>query len=77
MKITAEVREFAAKQNAPVDTFVAAQPLRHGEGDYAQHGGGAAPLDASAAEAGMAEMSELYNETGRELYIKTGEREHR
>jgi phosphomethylpyrimidine synthase len=69
MKITQEVRDFAAKQNAPVDTFVAAQPLRHGQGDHAQHGGGAAPLDANAAEAGMAEMSERFRENGGEVYL--------
>jgi phosphomethylpyrimidine synthase len=46
MKITQEVREFAAKQNAAPETFIAAEE----------------------AEAGMAAMSELYNETGRELY---------
>jgi phosphomethylpyrimidine synthase len=54
MKITQEVREFAAKQNAEVETFVAAEE----------------------AEAGMAEMSRVYNEGGRELYIGAGGREH-
>ncbi|TCJ38953.1 phosphomethylpyrimidine synthase ThiC [Parafrankia sp. BMG5.11] len=54
MKITQEVRDFAAKQNAGVETFVAAEE----------------------AEAGMAEMSRVYNEGGRELYIGTGGREH-
>jgi phosphomethylpyrimidine synthase len=58
MKISQEVREFAAKQNAGVESFVAAE-------------GGA--LD---AEAGMAEMSRVYNESGRELYIGAGDREH-
>jgi phosphomethylpyrimidine synthase len=47
MKITQEVREFAAKQNADVGTFIAAEE----------------------AEAGMARMSELYSESGRELYV--------
>ena len=28
------------------------------------------------AEAGMAEMSRVYNEGGRELYIGAGDREH-
>ncbi|WP_442680377.1 phosphomethylpyrimidine synthase ThiC [Sphingomonas sp. ASY06-1R] len=56
MKITAEVREFAAKQNAPADTFIAA--------------------NVEEAEAGMQKMSDLYNETGRELYIGAGDREH-
>jgi phosphomethylpyrimidine synthase len=54
MKITQEVRDFAAKQNAPADTFIAAEE----------------------AEAGMQKMSELYNETGRELYMGAGGREH-
>ncbi len=55
MKITQEVRDFAAKQNAGIDTFLNSSPLR-GEGDHAQHGGGAAPSETDA-EAGMAEMS--------------------
>jgi len=54
MKITQEVRDFAAKQNAPADTFIAAEE----------------------AEAGMQKMSALYNETGRELYMGAGGREH-
>jgi phosphomethylpyrimidine synthase len=58
MKITQEVRDFAAKQNAGVDSFVAAE-------------GGTVD-----AEAGMAEMSRVYNEGGRELYIGAGDREH-
>ena len=54
MKITQEVRDFAAKQNAGVGTFIAAEE----------------------AEAGMAGMSKLYNERGRELYVGGGGREH-
>ncbi|HEX7874508.1 MAG TPA: phosphomethylpyrimidine synthase ThiC [Sphingobium sp.] len=54
MKITQEVRDFAAKQNQPSDQFIAAED----------------------AEKGMAEMSELYNSTGRELYMGAGDREH-
>ncbi|MFM5908777.1 MAG: phosphomethylpyrimidine synthase ThiC, partial [Novosphingobium sp.] len=54
MKITQEVRDFAAKQNAPVEGFLATED----------------------AEAGMAAMSQLYNETGRELYMGAGDREH-
>ncbi|QZH73993.1 MAG: phosphomethylpyrimidine synthase ThiC [Erythrobacter sp.] len=71
MKITQEVRDFAAKQNAGVETFVAVEtplPLAGGAG------GG--PVDEAAAEKGMAEMSRVYNETGRELYIGQGDREH-
>jgi len=54
MKITQEVRDFAAKQNAGVETFVAAEE----------------------AEKGMQEMSRVYNESGRELYIGAGDRTH-
>ncbi|SFJ89719.1 hydroxymethylpyrimidine synthase [Sphingomonas sp. NFR04] len=58
MKITQEVRDFAAKQNASADTFLAATP---------------ATVD---AEAGMAEMSKVFRETGSELYMGAGDREH-
>ena len=54
MKITQEVREFAAKQNAGVDSFIAA-----GE-----------------AEAGMADMSARFRESGSELYVGAGGREY-
>jgi phosphomethylpyrimidine synthase len=33
MKITQEVRDFAAKQNAPADTFLAAQPVAAGDAE--------------------------------------------
>ena len=77
MKITQEVRDFAAKQNQDADTFIAANPPRHGEGDRpAQpNGGGRAPLDAATAEKGMAEMSRVFRETGSELYMGAGDRE--
>ena len=39
-------------------------------------GGGVAPLDADAAELGMAQMSEKFRETGSELYMGAGGREH-
>jgi phosphomethylpyrimidine synthase len=56
MKITQEVRDFAAKQNQESTEFIAASP--------------------DEAEKGMQEMSKLYNETGRELYMGAGGREH-
>jgi phosphomethylpyrimidine synthase len=65
MKISAEVREFA-RQNPP----------RDGEGDQAQLGGGGPVPESEVAEAGMAEMSQRYNEGGRELYIGANGREH-
>ncbi|MCT2559851.1 phosphomethylpyrimidine synthase ThiC [Tsuneonella sp. YG55] len=56
MKITQEVRDFAAKQNS--ESYLAAT----------------APV--ADAEAGMDEMSRVYEETGRELYIGQGDRQH-
>ena len=67
MKITQEVRDFAAKQNQPADAFIAAGGPTGAE---------TAAASKAAAIKGMAEMSKLYNETGRELYIGAGEREH-
>ncbi len=64
MKISQEVREFARLQNQPAEGFIAA---------------GEADLSAEAiakAEEGMAEMSKVYDETGRELYMGKGDREH-
>lgn len=54
MKITQEVRDFASKQNAPADTFLAAEEV----------------------EQGMAAMSKVFKETGSELYMGSGGREH-
>jgi phosphomethylpyrimidine synthase len=73
MKISQEVREFARLQNQDSGGFIASNPPRNGEGDHAQHGGGA--LSPEEAEAGMAEMSKVYDATGRELYMGAGDRE--
>ncbi|HEX7852949.1 MAG TPA: phosphomethylpyrimidine synthase ThiC [Sphingobium sp.] len=54
MKITQEVRDFAAKQNQPSDQFIAADDV----------------------EKGMAEMSQVFRDTGSELYMGAGGREH-
>ncbi|TCM19823.1 hydroxymethylpyrimidine synthase [Novosphingobium sp. PhB165] len=61
MKISQEVRDFAAKQNQPSDAFLAAHPE---------------PVEERAAEAGMQEMSKVFRETGSELYMGAGGREH-
>ncbi|ANC86631.1 phosphomethylpyrimidine synthase ThiC [Sphingomonas sp. NIC1] len=61
MKITQEVRDFAAKQNAPADTFIAADLSKEA---------------LEKAEIGMAMMSNLYEASGRDLYIDTRGREH-
>jgi phosphomethylpyrimidine synthase len=68
MKITQEVREFAARQHN--------NPPPAGEGDHPQDGGGAPSVDPALAEAGMAEMSERFRETGSELYMGAAGREH-
>jgi phosphomethylpyrimidine synthase len=75
MKITQEVRDFAAKQNASAETFLEAtnsSPSLLGEGDHAQHGGGAASANAEA-EQGMAEMSEKFRSKGGEIYLPAAE----
>jgi phosphomethylpyrimidine synthase len=64
MKITQEVREFAARQNAPTDTFLAASEA---DGDRAVFANGHTGL--AHAEAGMAEMSERFRERGGEVYV--------
>jgi len=56
------VRDFAAKQNQPSTGFIAA-----GEGGK---------LAISEAEAGMVRMSKVFKETGGELYMGAGNREH-
>ncbi len=53
MKISQEVRDFAAKQNSDPDSFLAAT----------------APVDGAEAEQGMEEMSKLYEEKGKKLYL--------
>jgi len=70
MKITQEVRDFAAKQNQGAESFIASSPLPPAGGV----GGGQSPTE-EEAEAGMAAMSELYEKTGRELYMGAGDRE--
>ncbi|QVM83678.1 phosphomethylpyrimidine synthase ThiC [Novosphingobium decolorationis] len=54
MKISQEVRDFAAKQNQPSTGFIAAQD----------------------AEKGMEEMSKVFKDSGSQLYMGQGEREH-
>jgi phosphomethylpyrimidine synthase len=74
MKITQEVRDFAAKQNQQSDSFLAAHPE---EGSTLSLSKGESPSQrAEEAEAGMAEMSERFREEGSELYVGAGGREH-
>jgi phosphomethylpyrimidine synthase len=67
MKITQEVRDFAAKQEAGL---LDSTPLPQAGG------AGERPADAEEAEAGMALMSERYREGGNELYIGANGRTH-
>jgi phosphomethylpyrimidine synthase len=77
MKISQEVRDFAAKKKAGMLNSIPS-PFT-GEGDSPVASGERAvesSHDTLDAEAGMAEMSKRYNEGGRELYIGAGMREH-
>jgi phosphomethylpyrimidine synthase len=67
MKISQEVREFAKLQNQSAEAFIAADVSA----------GVLTEAEALAkAEEGMAQMSKVYDETGRELYMGAGDREH-
>ncbi|QDZ08935.1 phosphomethylpyrimidine synthase ThiC [Sphingomonas panacisoli] len=66
MKITQEVRDFAKLQNQGSEGFIAAGPTA----------AETAAASKAAAIKGMEEMSKLYNDTGRELYMGAGGREH-
>ena len=70
MKITQEVRDFAAKQNAPANEFLAATPTARAEPVEASQ-----LLDEASAEQGMAAMSAVFKETGGELYMGSRGRE--
>ena len=59
MKISQEVREFAAKQNT--DSYLASENLKPETGE----------AEAERAREGMEEMSELYREKGERLYLRT------
>jgi phosphomethylpyrimidine synthase len=65
MKITAEVREFAAKQNQESNAFIAASGTTPAQPETVE---GHAPTLAEA-EAGMKEMSEVFKEKGGEVYL--------
>ncbi len=64
MKITQEVRDFAAKQNQEADAFIAAENSLSPSGERAGERG-----LTPDAEAGMAEMSEVFKEKGGEIYL--------
>ncbi len=66
MKITQEVRDFAAKQNSGVDSFLAATPAQDGDAARARFAN-------ADAERGMDEMSEKFREKGGEIYLPAAE----
>jgi phosphomethylpyrimidine synthase len=66
MKITQEVRDFAAKQNSPADGFLAAGAGQAVDADRAAFAKGTTHAD---AEAGMAAMSETFRQKGGEIYL--------
>ncbi len=67
MKITQEVRDFAAKQNSPADTFLA-EDVDQTDTNRAIFAGGSH----AEAEKGMADMSEKFREKGSEIYLPAG-----
>ena len=66
MKITQEVRDFAGKQNQGVEGFIATGPT----------GAETAAASKAAAIKGMEEMAAKFRETGSEIYMGAGGREH-
>ncbi|MEK7716487.1 MAG: phosphomethylpyrimidine synthase ThiC [Pseudomonadota bacterium] len=76
MKITQDVRDFAASRAANSDLAGAEQDPERAKFARKQNQEAPAFIAAEEAEKGMAEMAEKYNETGRELYIGAGGREH-
>lgn len=57
MKITQEVRDFAAKQNS--DSYLATENIKRET----------SPEEAEEAREGMEEMSKVYREKGEKLYL--------
>ena len=71
MKISQEVRDFANANPHPLGGGDDSAKLSEGRGSPSEP---AIPL--AEAEAGMAQMSQLYRDGGNELYIGAGGREH-
>jgi phosphomethylpyrimidine synthase len=83
MKITEEVRDFAAKQNTRAESFLEASPQpfalslskgcpsprRKKAKGRASTSSARTALEETEAEAGVAEMSEKFREKGGEIYL--------
>ena len=61
MKITQEVRDFAAKQNS--DSYLASENIKRET----------SPQEAEEAREGMSDMAELYKAKGERLYLPESE----
>ena len=61
IKITQEVRDFAAKQNS--DSYLATENIKRET----------SPQEAEEAREGMSDMAELYKAKGERLYLPEGE----
>ncbi|MXP08564.1 phosphomethylpyrimidine synthase ThiC [Pseudoblastomonas halimionae] len=64
MKISQEVRDFAAKQNS--DSYLASENIKRETSD----------AEAEQAREGMEEMSKVYREKGERLYLPEGDGQH-
>jgi len=76
MKITQEVREFAASRAANSDLLGASRDPEPREFAAKQNASDETIVAPDDAEAGMAAMSQVFKETGSELYIGADGREH-
>jgi phosphomethylpyrimidine synthase len=76
MKITQEVREFAASHAANSDLLGADRNPGPREFAAKQNAPVETFVAADEAEAGMAAMSQVFKDTGSELYMGAGGREH-
>jgi phosphomethylpyrimidine synthase len=85
MKITQEVRDFAASQaansaqdhpGAEARSLSGGQASTGSEANLASEASAGSLREAEAAEAGMAEMSKRFHEIGSELYVGANGREH-
>jgi phosphomethylpyrimidine synthase len=73
MKITQEVRDFAAKQGQGANASSTLSPAGRGQGEGVPTDADAQAPAASDVERGMAAMSKRFQEEGGDLYVPVGE----
>ena len=73
MKITQEVRDFAAKQTGGANSGFPGESHSPGSGSHSETKSADTFLAAEEAQEGMAEMSERFREKGGEIYLPAGE----